>query len=345
MDAGPGKGWQGFHQVVEQNQSFLLTSHLFPEGDSIGSEVALALHLRDRGKTVHILNPTPARHCYEFLMGYIPIRHLGQNGSPPVPDGTDVVVAVDVGTWDYMGPLGEVLRANRLPLISIDHHHPGKDFCDLGIVDPAASSTGEMIYQYLRWAGARITPMIAQALYTSVMFDTGGLRLPQTTNETVMIAADLLRHGADHATVARSIFQSESFERLDLYRRALGKLEREQGGRLAWLSIPHATFLETDTSLHDGDGILDSLLPVSEIEICVLFREVDGYGCRVTFRSKGRHDVGSIATQLGGGGRPTAAGVFLPIGLGEAEEMVLPILRQFYKLPAGACAPGRALRE
>ncbi len=126
MDAGPGKGWQGFHQVVEQNQSFLLTSHLFPEGDSIGSEVALALHLRDRGKTVHILNPTPARHCYEFLMGHIPIRHLGQNGSPPIPDGTDVVVAVDVGTWDYMGPLGEILRANHLPLISSTITIPGR---------------------------------------------------------------------------------------------------------------------------------------------------------------------------------------------------------------------------
>ncbi len=98
------------------------------------------------------------------------------------------------------------------------------------------------------------------------------------------------------------------------------------------------TFLETDTSLQDGDGILDSLLPVSEIEICVLFREVDGYGCRITFRSKGRHDVGSIATQLGGGGRPTAAGVFLPIGSREAEEMVLPILRQSLQAPGWAPA-------
>ncbi len=345
MDAGPSRGWQSFHEIVEQNESFLLTSHVFPEGDSIGSEVALGLYLRDRGKTVHILNPTPARHCYEFLMGFFPIRDLGQNGSSPVPAGTDVVVAVDVGSWDYMGPLGEILRGSNLPMVSIDHHYPGKDFSDLGIVDPMASSTGEMIYQYLRWSGTRITPAIAQALYTSVMFDTGGLRLPQTTNETVMIAADLLRHGADHSTVARSLFQSESFERLDLYRRALGELKREHGGKLAWLSIPHETFIETETCLHDGDGILDSLLSVSEIEVCVLFREVAGFGCRITFRSKGRHDVGAIATQLGGGGRPTAAGVFLPISLPEAEESILPIMRRSFKLPAGSCAQGRALRD
>jgi bifunctional oligoribonuclease and PAP phosphatase NrnA len=345
MDAGPSRGWQSLHEAIDQNQSFLLTSHVFPEGDSIGSEVALGLHLRDRGKTVYILNPTPARHCYEFLMGLFPIHHLGNNGSTPIPRGTETIVAVDVGTWDYMGPLGEVLRTSSLPLIAIDHHHPGKDFADLGIVDPSASSTGEMIYQYMRWSGARITPPIAQALYTSVMFDTGGLRLPQTTTATVLIAADLLRHGADHATVARSIFQSESFQRLDLYRRALGRLRREYDGKLAWLSIPHETFLETETCLQDGDGILDSLLPVSEIEICVLFREVAGFGCRVTFRSKGQHDVGSIATQLGGGGRPTAAGVFLPIGLLEAEELVMPIMRRLYKLPASSCAPGRAIRE
>jgi nanoRNase/pAp phosphatase (c-di-AMP/oligoRNAs hydrolase) len=345
MEAGPSRGWQRFHEIVEQNESFLLTSHVFPEGDSIGSEVALGLHLRDRGKTVHILNPTPARHCYEFLMGFFPIRHLGHNGSPPVPSGIDFVVAVDVGSWDYMGPLGEILRGCKLPMVSIDHHHPGKDFADLGIVDPQASSTGEMIYQYLRWSGARISPAIAQALYTSVMFDTGGLRLPQTTNETVMIAADLLRHGADHSTVARSIFQSESFERLDLYRRALGKLNREHEGKLAWLSLPNETFIETDTCLQDGDGILDSLLPVSEIEICVLFREVAGFGCRITFRSKGRHDVGSIATQLGGGGRPTAAGVFLPISLAEAEESILPIMRHLFTNTAESCSSSRAFRD
>jgi nanoRNase/pAp phosphatase (c-di-AMP/oligoRNAs hydrolase) len=345
MDAGPSQGWQSLHEVVEQNQSFLLTSHVFPEGDSIGSEVGLGLHLRDRGKAVHILNPTPARHCYEFLLGLFPIRHMGQNGSPPIPSGVDVILAVDVGSWDYMGAMGEILRESNLPLVSIDHHHPGKDFSDLGIVDPSASSTGEMIYEYLRWSGARITPLIAQALYTSLMFDTGGLRLPQTTNATVLIAADLLRHGADHTTVVRSLFQSESFQRLDLYRRALGKLQQERGGKLAWLSIPNETFIETDTCLQDGDGILDSLLPVSEIEICVMFREVVGSGCRITFRSKGRHDVGSIATQLGGGGRPTAAGVFLPIGLQEAEDLVMPIVRRLYKVPAGSCAPGRALRD
>ncbi len=345
MDAGPGRGWQSFHDILELHQSFLLTSHIFPEGDSIGSEVALGLHLRDRGKTVHILNPTSPRDCYRFLLDLHPVHHLNGNGAAPIPPGTDVAIAVDVGAWDYMGTLADVLKGSGLPLLVIDHHHPSADFGDYGIIEPSASSTGEMVYQYLRWAGARITPEIAQALYTSIMFDTGGLRLPQTTNRTVLIAADLLRHGADHGTVTRSIFQSESFQRVDLYRRALETLRHEHGGRIAWLSIPHRTFLETDTTLQDGDGILDSLLAIAEIELCVLFREVAGFGSRVTFRSKGPHDVGSIASRLGGGGRPTAAGVFLPIGIGEAEDLVMPIVRDLYQLPVASEVRGGCFRD
>ncbi|MBM3287973.1 MAG: bifunctional oligoribonuclease/PAP phosphatase NrnA [Candidatus Eisenbacteria bacterium] len=339
MDALRSQGWQAFHDVVERHRDFLLTSHVFPEGDSIGSEIALGLYLKDRGKRVRILNPSAARDCYSYLLNLYPVHDLGRNGSSPIPLEAQVVVAVDVGTWDYMGPLAELLRNSRLPIVAIDHHHPGPNFSDLGIVDPSASSTGEMIYQYLCWAGATITPEIAQALYTSVMFDTWGLRLPQTANSTVLVAAELLRHGADHAVVSRSIFQNESYQRLHLYQRALHGLHQERGGRIAWLSIPNEVFVDTGTDIHDGDGILDSLLPIAEIEVCVLFREVAGLGCRVTFRSKGQHDVGAIARQLGGGGRITAAGVFLPISLDEAQDIVLRIIRDLYTETVAACVP------
>ncbi|MDM7915522.1 MAG: bifunctional oligoribonuclease/PAP phosphatase NrnA [Candidatus Eisenbacteria bacterium] len=308
----------------------MLTSHVFPEGDSIGSEVALALHLRERGKTVQILNPTPARPCYRFLMDLFPARYLGQNGAPPIPPGTEILIALDVSQWSYIGPLAEILRSSGLPVVSVDHHHPIGDFGDLELIDPSACSTGEMLYHYFRWAGVRIDPDIAQALYASLMFDTGGLRLPQTTNRAVLVAADLLRHGADHASVARWIFQSESFERFDLYRRALANLRHERDGKVAWLSVPHTTFVETRTVLQDGDGILDNLLAIQNIDLCILFREVLGSGVRVTFRSKGKHDVGALATRIGGGGRPTAAGAFLPGTISEAEELVLPMVRRLY---------------
>lgn len=332
MDAGPGRGWQSLHDIIERHGRFLLTSHIFPEGDSLGSEVALALHLRDRGKKVHVLNPTPPRDCYRFLLDAYPIHHLGENGEDPIPEGTEVVVALDVGQWDYMGGLGETLRTCGLPIVAIDHHHPSPDFTGLELIDPSATSTGELLYQFFRWSGVRITPDVAHALYTSVMFDTWGLRLPQTKNSTVLIAADLLRHGANHATIIRSIFQSESYERVDLYRRALADLRREREGRIAWISIPHAIFDDTGTTLHDADGILDNLLSIHEIDVCVLFREVQNAGVRVTFRSKGNHDVGAIAARLGGGGRPTAAGLFLSGCLDEAEGVILPIVRNLYEV-------------
>jgi bifunctional oligoribonuclease and PAP phosphatase NrnA len=330
MDVGPGRGWQSVHDIIEQHNTFLLTSHVFPEGDSIGSEIALALHLRDRRKKVYVLNPTKPRDCYRSLFDLYPVRHLGGKETQ-IPRDVDVVIALDVSQWDYVGPMAEHLRSRALPIVAIDHHHADDSFGDLLLIDPSAGSTGEMIYQYLRWAGARITPQIAEAIYTSLMFDTGGLRLPHTTNRSVAIAADLLRLGADHASVSRTIFQGESFQRMALYRLALEALRHEQGGRIAYASLPFEAFEATGTVLQDGDGILDNLLAIREIEVCALFREAPEVGVRVTFRSKGRHDVGEIATRLGGGGRPTAAGVFLPLSLSEAEGLVMPMIRELYE--------------
>jgi phosphoesterase RecJ-like protein len=327
MDGGPGRGWQQLHEIFDRHQRFLLTSHVFPEGDSLGSEVGLAHHLRNLGKSVVVMNPTPARDCYRFLFDLFPIHHLGENGTPPVPPGTEAIIVLDVGQWDYVGAFAGPIRSSGLPVVVIDHHHGQPDFGTAAFIDPDASSTGELIYQYLRWSEARITPPMAQSLYASILFDTWGLRLPQTTNQTVLLASELLRHGADHRQVTRAIFESESYERLDLYRRALERLRHELEGRLVWISIPDRVFRETGTSLHDGDGILDNLLAVQPVQLAALLREVPGHGVRVTFRSKGRHDVGMIAAGLGGGGRPTASGAFLLMSLPEAENLVLPMLR------------------
>jgi phosphoesterase RecJ-like protein len=338
MDDGPGRGWQSLHEVLSSHTSFLLTSHIFPEGDSIGSEVALGLHLQSMGKEVRILNPTPARECYSFLAEMIPVGVLTGADAAPL-DGeaysdVDVAIALDVGSWDYLGPLGELLIDRRLPLVVIDHHHPNPDFGDLAIVDTMATSTGEMVYEYLRWSGSRVTPDMAQALYTSIVSDTGGFRLPRSENRTVIMAADLLRMGADHATTSRAVFQSESYERFDLLRVALANMHVEEEGKLAWISLPQEAFAQTRTTLQDGDGILDHLLAIADLQTCVLFREVAGFGTRVTFRSKGVHDVGRIAHRLGGGGRPTAAGVFLPVSLTEAMDVVLTGLRELHARPA-----------
>jgi phosphoesterase RecJ-like protein len=345
MDVGPGRGWQSFHEIIEQYDRFLLTSHVFPEGDSLGSEVALALYLRDRGKRATILNPTPARSCYQSLVDLFPVHDLGENGHVPIPEDTEVVIALDVSQYDYLGRLGGIIQDSGLPLVAMDHHHPGGEFGDLVLIDPTAASTGEMLYEFFRWAGARLTPSIAHAIYTSLMFDTGGLRAPHTTNRSVLIAADLLRHGVDHPTVARAIFQSESYPRTALYRKALEALQSERDGKIAWVSIPHAAFVETETTLHDGDGILDNLLSISEIEICFLLREVADAGVRITFRSKGHHDVGGIATRLGGGGRPTASGVFLPVSLDEATNLILPIVRDLHDAADPAAARLGSFRD
>jgi phosphoesterase RecJ-like protein len=171
---------------------------------------------------------------------------------------------------------------------------------------------------------AAITPAIAEALYASILFDTWGFHLPNTGNRTLSLATEILGYGVDHREICHHLFEADSYPKLDLLRLALGTLRSECEGRLAWLVIPEDLFLATGAEFCDGDGLLDHLLSLREVEVCVMFRQQGKRGVKATFRSKGHHDVGRLAEELGGGGRSTAAGVLLPLSISEAMNSVLP---------------------
>ena len=320
--------WDALYTLIAQSERFLLTSHVFPEGDAIGSEVALALHLESLGKDVCVLNDSPALHRYKFLTDLYPVRSWSDRGALPDPGWVQAAICLDVSSWEYLGGVGRFLRAARPRIVSIDHHRQGVPFGELDLVIENASATGEILYRYFRAVGATITAEMAEALYTSILFDTWGLRLPNTNNETISLAAELVSQGVDHRRVCSNLFEGESFARFDLLRLALESLRSECGGKLAWLAVPEDLFRATGTCFPDGDGILDHLLGLREVEICAMFREQEGRGVKVTFRSKGAHDVGRLAQHLGGGGRNTAAGVLLPMSIHEAVSCVLPYLQR-----------------
>jgi phosphoesterase RecJ-like protein len=331
--------WTYLSDVLRAGQRFLLTSHVYPEGDSIGSEVALALHLRHLGKHIFVANDTPLLERYAFLGRLFPVGSVDDLESSSSPENYDVAICLDVSNWDYTGRVGRWIQEARPTVVSIDHHHRPRRFGDLDVVLPDASSTGEVLYRYFRSIGAPITPEMAEALYASLLFDTGGFRLSNAGNETVRVAHELLELGADHRSVCAHLFEVESWSRIHLLRLALGTLQRQCGGRLAWLSISNDLFRLAGAEFIDGDGILDHLLGLKDVEICVMFRQLGDEGIKATFRSKGGHDVGRLAEALGGGGRATASGVLLAASMHESIRMVLPRVHRMLE-PRGERLPG-----
>lgn len=312
---------------IDAAERVLLASHIFPEADSVGSEAALARHLTRLGKQVLVRNPSPVQEIYHFLIDLSGLPRAswddGQEALPP----HDLVIVVDVSDWDYMGPLGPQVRASRAPKILFDHHQSRVPEGALALIDTEASSTGEVLYRYFLATGAPIDAPMASALYASMVFDTGSFRLRNARDETLLIAAELIRLGASHTETVARLFENESFARVELLTAALARVVSEIEGRLAWTYLPDEMFRRTGTTAADADGVIDHMMSIRGVELAALFRELPGCGVKVTFRSKGGCDVGRLARQLGGGGRPTAAGATLAQPLERSIEEVLPRVR------------------
>ncbi|MCK4413648.1 MAG: DHH family phosphoesterase [Candidatus Eisenbacteria sp.] len=308
-------------------ERILLAAHVFPEPDAIGSEAALARHLLQQGRQVFVCNPSPVLDVYRFLtdLSGLPPEHWVE-GSDRVPEH-DLIILLDVSDWDYMASLGKVLRRSPAPKILFDHHQSSAPAGTLALIDPDASATGEVLFRYFLATGAPVDREMAQALYASILFDTGSFRFRNARDETLLIAAELIRQGASHRETVAKLFENESFPRVELLTAALARLVSDADGRIAWTYVTEEMFRRTGTTAGDADGIIDHLMTIRGVQIGVLFRELPGGGVKVTFRSKGKPNVGRLAGALGGGGRPTAAGVTLPGSLREASNRVVPAVR------------------
>ena len=312
----------------------LLASHIFPEADSVGSESALARHLMHLGRRVVVRNPTPIQESYRYLVELSGLpQSAWSHGDTEVPEH-DLLILLDVSDWDYMGQLGERLRRSRTPKILFDHHQARSPDDVLALIDPDASATGEVLYRYFLATGAEVDGAMASALYASILFDTGSFRMRNARDETLLIAAELIRRGASHTETVARLFENESFARVELLTAALSRVMSDADGRIAWTYLSGELFRWTRTSAGDADGVIDHLMAIRGVELAILFRELPGGGVKVTFRSKGQHPVGTLARDLGGGGRPLASGVTLNQPLKEAIAAVIPRARALLTEPA-----------
>lgn len=306
----------------------VITTHVQPDGDGIGSEIALAHWLRDQGKVADILNPHPVPRRFRFLEDEIPAPGFDPVLADRLLGAADVLAVLDISVPARLGPLEPSVRDYAGQIVVIDHHLGPVGFRGVDVRDTSAAATGELLHTLLVDWGGEITPSIAAALYAAIAYDTGGFRYSNTTADTHRAAAALIDAGADVHAINQRVFESVSPTRARLLSRVFGEFHLEEDGRLAWIALSSDLMEEAGAEAEDVEGVVEALRSLEHVEMAVLFKEIDKGATKVSFRSAGDVDVSGLAGRFGGGGHKNAAGAFLKRPLAIVVEDVLAAARE-----------------
>lgn len=305
-------------EKIEESNTIAITFHVSPDGDSLGSSLALMQALRKKGKDVYIISKESLPEDFKFL----PCSHEVDGKIANVRLNTDCVIVLDCGNTERINAELD-LNNRKYTLINIDHHMSNDLYADLNYVDANAAAVSEIVYQMIRIMGIDIDKDIAACLYTSIITDTGSFRYSSTTSVTHTIAGDLINTGIDFSEIHRTIFDNKKFERIKLYGKVIDnmKLIREKiclmilnKDMLSSLGIEE----ETNTS-----DIITFAMQVGTVEVGILIKETDE-GSKISLRSKSKVDVRKIAEAFGGGGHIRAAGCSMDgKSVYEAEKIIV----------------------
>lgn len=319
-------------RLIRKSKTFLIVSHLNPDGDSAGSCIALALGLKKIGKTAFILNKDHLPKTLKFLpssnlFNRLPKGRLGE---------FDVLFLLDCNSADRTG-IGIPKAKN---IVVIDHHLQHKlkgQGSSKGIpqtithewIEPDASATGELVYKLLKALRIPMNKETASNLYTAIFTDTGGFRYSNTTPESLIIASRLIVAGADPWQVAREIYEKMSFNRIKLLTLCLRTLKKQDGA--AWVAVTHDMFKKTGTTVQDTEYFANYPRKIEGVEVSVFFRQNREEQFKVSMRSNGKVNVADICAPFGGGGHSNAAGCMVHGTIKEVQKKVLKAVKEAIK--------------
>jgi phosphoesterase RecJ-like protein len=311
--------------ILEESKSIAVIAHIHPDGDTIGSCLALADMLKKAGKSVTLYcQDTPPANLH-FLQGLDEFQQKDSSNSV-----YDVAIAVDCSDKERMGTCSEVFDSS-FQTINIDHHVSNTFYAGINWVDPNAAATGELIYRLsVQWTG-QVSRDAAEALYTAINTDTGCFSFSSTTSETYRIAGDLTDSGINIEEINAFLYKSNRVERIRLLARALSSLELIDDGRIAVIFISRKDLLDTGADDSDTENIVNYAKDIIGVELGILLKEADDGGTKASFRSKDIIDVSKLAAQFGGGGHKKAAGATLPLGLQEAKKQIIQTVHSMFK--------------
>jgi phosphoesterase RecJ-like protein len=298
-------------KIINEKKTFVITTHVNPDGDAIGSEVALAVFLKKRGKEASIINHSETPANYTFLDPNNVIHHFNSDVHAGKIREADAIFIVDANQLSRLQSMEPYVRESKAVKICIDHHLDKDDSADIYLIDEAATATGEILYHLIHYLDDdKIDKEIARALYTAIMTDTGSFRFPKTDPEIHQIAAHLIRSGAEPPEVFQEVYEKGNLNALQLLGKALANLKTAHDGRVAYMVITRQMFEETSTKEYQTDNFTDYPMRIGGVQIGLLFNELPD-GVKISFRSKGEIPANKLAKEFGGNGHLNAAGARL----------------------------------
>ena len=303
-------------EFINEYDNIFICSHVQPDGDNIGSTLALYMAIKKKKENVKVVKTDEIPSDYLFLPNIQVFKEYS------LDEQVDLFISLDSSDVERLGPGKELLKKAK-KIINIDHHVTNNGFGDINIVLPSTSATGEIVYKFIKHMNAEIDKDIATCLYTAISTDTGRFMYSNTTYETHLIASELLKTGIDINNINIHLYQNRSMERTKLFLEAINNMDFHLDGKIGIAVVTQDMLSRNNAKLEDSEGIVSFIRDTSTIEVACLLKEISEKEIKVSLRSKQHVDVSKIALNFGGGGHIRAAGCTIYDTIDNAKKVVL----------------------
>jgi phosphoesterase RecJ-like protein len=316
-----------FLQVIKANERFLIACHIHPDGDAIGSVLALGIWLKKAGKQVEMICSDGVPSVYRFLEGSNLIKTALAADCHP-----EVAICVDCAEKDRVALPPEVWALPDMAVVNLDHHITNSQFGDLNLVDPDAAATGELIFRIIKQGRLRINPAIAAALYTAIATDTGFFRYDCTSAYTLETVSWLVKkYQVKPSKIAEQVHEQKSFNSIKLLGEILRTMRVGLGGKVAWIVLDQALLNRYPVENEETESYVNFARSVEGVEIGIIFKELKPNEFKVSWRSTEAVDVSKLAANFGGGGHARAAGCNINGAVNDVVKLVLDFVSNYYR--------------
>lgn len=312
-------------ELIMDSKHIYIASHVNPDGDNIGSTLALTLALKKLKKDVIPLTVGDIPSNLKFL----PELYLYSDRSDDI-NPIDLFIALDSGDIDRLGNNIPLLN-NAKNIINIDHHISNSNFGTINLVDKEASSTGEIIFKLIKKMGIELDTDIATCLYTAISTDTGSFIYDNVTEETHEIAAELIKIGFDKKNVNIQLYSSRSIEKTNLFIDVLSTLRLYEDNKIAVIKVTQEMLKESDAIMDDSEGIVSFVTEIEPVEVACILKESKDSSIKISIRSKRYINVAEIASYFNGGGHIRAAGCTINENIQDAETIIVNKIKEYFR--------------
>jgi len=316
-------------QIISENEKIFISTHINPDGDSLGSAFAMYHYLKKLGKDCRIINHSEVPLVYSFLNEKEIFNEISDENIAFIKNA-DLGIILDIGDFYRLGEVANIIESNTVETINIDHHPlTENDFFTHNFINLDASSVGEILYSYFSSLGSDIIDKeMMLGIYSAVLTDTGSFRFSNTNQLSHEIAVDAIKMGINISEIYQNIYENSSVSRIKLLGNVIQKLNFDCNGELLWFSLNNDMVKEVDGTNQDFDGFTDFFRGIQGVEIALMLYDLKGK-VRLSFRSKGKYKVNNVAKKMGGGGHPFAAAALVDGEFSDVKSTVLGLLSTY----------------